>query len=132
MRVTHFGITALFVALTVAGCCKSGEESSNPPPTTTAVAPPPPTVAVVDFSGTYSSNWGTTTFAQTGTTVTATYPRGNMNGTVTGDTLNCTWFEGASTGKARLFKMPNGDVKGTWGNGASATNGGPWLFTRKF
>ena len=129
MRVTLYGTVILISTLAVAGCCKSNEET-NPPPTTTAATPPVP--AADSFAGTYTSNWGSTTFRQSGTSVTATYPRGNMTCVASGDTLDCTWYEGAATGKARLFKMTNGDIKGTWGSGSSSTNGGPWLFKRKF
>ena len=45
-----------------------------------------------------------------------------------GSTLECDWREASAAGKAKLTKEADGSIKGTWGNGSSATNGGPWLF----
>lgn len=83
------------------------------------------------FAGTYDSAWGVTTFAQEGTRVTAKYPKGNVSCSAAGNTLDCDWREASAQGKARLIKQANGTISGTWGDGASATNGGPWVFTPK-
>lgn len=84
--------------------------------------------ATVSFAGTYKSTWGPTVFSQDGNRVTAKYPNGNMTCTATGNTLDCNWVEGSTFGKAKLVKEASGSIKGTWGNGGSATNGGPWIF----
>jgi hypothetical protein len=95
-------------------------------------APPAPgggsASTATSFAGTYKSTWGQTVIAQDGTKVTATYPRGTMTCQASGNTLDCDWREGANIGKARLTKQANGSIHGTWGNGASATDGGPWIF----
>jgi hypothetical protein len=84
---------------------------------------------MTSFAGTYKSNWGPTVFTQSGSTVSATYARGSMTCAASGNALDCTWREGAATGKARLTKDASGVIAGTWGNGLSATNGGPWNFS---
>ncbi len=81
------------------------------------------------FAGTYKTNWGPTTFTQNGAAIAATYPKGTMTCQPTGNTLDCDWKEGAAAGKAKLTKEADGSLKGTWGNGASNTNGGAWVFT---
>ena len=85
--------------------------------------------ATASFAGTYRSTWGPTVFTQSGTAVAAKYPNGTMTCQASGKTLDCDWREAASAGKARLTKEPDGTLKGTWGKGASATDGGPWLFS---
>jgi hypothetical protein len=97
--------------------------------TDTGSAPAPGGGAATSFAGTYKSNWGPTVFAQAGSTVTATYSRGNMTCKAAGSALDCDWREGAASGKAHLVKNANGTLTGTWGNRASATDGGPWLFS---
>jgi hypothetical protein len=98
--------------------CLGGRSNAAQSTTTTA------------FAGTYRSNWGATVFTQDGTRVNAKYPRGSMTCQATGNTLDCDWRENATSyGKARLAKEPNGSITGTWGNGSSATSGGPWTFT---
>lgn len=81
------------------------------------------------FTGSYQSNWGPTAFTQNGSNVTASYSRGTMACQATGSTLDCTWQEGLTSGKAKLTKMTDGSIRGTWGTGTSATNGGNWTFT---
>lgn len=111
--------------LGTSGCCKKNKpDDSNPAPVPT----PTTGAATKRFEGTYTSNWGITTFTETGTTVTAKYPKGTMTCNASADTLNCDWFEGGATGKARLTLQPDGSITGTWGKGTSATNGGPWTF----
>jgi hypothetical protein len=88
----------------------------------------PSTGGTPSFAGTYRSNWGATVFTQTGSQVTAKYPRGSMTCAASGSALDCDWREGSMAGKAHLVKEPNGSIDGTWGNGSSATNGGPWVF----
>ena len=92
-------------------------------------APNPKAATTTSFAGTYKSNWGLTTFAQSGNSIAVAYPRGSMTCQPTGNTLDCVWKEGTLSGRASLTKQPDGSIKGTWGSGASATNGGPWVFT---
>lgn len=99
------------------GIAKAGPTTKSEPATTTS------------FAGTYKSNWGPTVFAQNGAAIVATYPNGSMACQPSGNTLDCDWKEAKSAGKAKLTKQPDGSLKGTWGTGTSATNGGPWLFT---
>ncbi len=89
-----------------------------------------PKSAPANFAGTYRSTWGATVFTQNGSAVTAKYDKGSMVCRASGDTLDCDWKEAASSGRAKLVLAPDGTMKGTWGTGASATNGGPWLFSR--
>jgi len=110
------------LSLLASGCCKGNDGATTDPGTTTAEK---------RFEGTYTSNWGDTTFTEVGSTVTARYPKGSMTCSAAGDVLNCDWVEGAATGKAALTRQANGDITGTWGNGTSSTNGGPWSFTKK-
>jgi hypothetical protein len=88
----------------------------------------PPVAAGVTFAGTYKSNWGPTVFTQTGNTVNAKYPNGSMTCQAAGSALDCDWREGALAGRAKLAKQADGSIRGTWGNGASATAGGSWTF----
>ena len=97
--------------------------------TDTSSAPAPGGGTTTNFAGTYKSNWGTTVFTQTGANVNATYARGTVTCVASGPSLDCDWREGAASGKARLTKDSSGAIKGTWGNRASATDGGPWLFS---
>lgn len=123
-------VLAATSVLLASGCCKSKSEEATPVSAETAAATATAAPSEKRFEGTYSSNWGTTTFRETGTTVTAKYPKGTMTCKATGDTLDCDWFEGGARGKATLTRQSNGNISGTWGKGSSATNGGPWLFTR--
>lgn len=101
--------------------CLGGASKAAP---TTKSAP-----ATASFAGTYKTNWGPTVFAQNGTAIAATYPNGSMTCQPSGNTLDCDWKEAKAAGKAKLTKEADGSLKGTWGTGTSATNGGAWLFT---
>ena len=101
--------------------CLGGKASAS-------VTSAPSAGGAVSFAGTYTSTWGPTTFSQVGARVTARYPKGSMTCTAVGNALDCDWRESAMFGKARLVKELNGSIDGTWSNGGSATNGGPWLF----
>jgi hypothetical protein len=84
----------------------------------------------VSFTGSYNSTWGKADFVQTGNHVNVKYARGTMTCTASGNALDCDWDEGAGgTGKAKLVKETGGAIRGTWGKGPSATNGGAWVFT---
>jgi hypothetical protein len=83
------------------------------------------------FGGVYVSTWGDTTFTENGASVKGAYPSGTLDCKATGANLDCTWIEGSTMGRAKLVRQASGDLSGTWGNGASATDGGMWLFRRK-
>lgn len=93
----------------------------------TAAASPATTTS---FTGSYNSTWGKADFTQTGNNVSVKYARGTMTCTAAGNALDCDWDEGpGGKGKAKLVKETGGAIRGTWGNGTSATNGGAWVFT---
>lgn len=104
--------------------CLGGSGASKAP-----AAPNAKGTATTSFAGTYRSNFGPTTFAQNGSAIAATYPKGSMVCQPSGNTLDCDWKEGGLSGKAKLTKAADGTLNGTWGNGASNTNGGSWVFT---
>ncbi len=104
--------------------------SASTKPSATASGTAAATGDVENFAGVYQSNWGKSTFTQTDTTVSVVYPRGTMSCVAKGKTLYCRWKEGAATGGAVLTKQANGNISGTWGNGPSSNNGGPWNFTK--
>ncbi len=104
-------------------------ETATPPPPTTPTAQTPPPPSGESFAGVYRSTYGDVRVRQTGTQVDGTYPGGTLKCVPSGKTLACDWKDNYGVGKAKLDKQANGDLKGTWGNGASETNGGSWLFT---
>jgi hypothetical protein len=107
--------------------------ATTPPtatPTAVATATAPATGEVEDFAGTYTSNWGKSTFTQNAANITVVYPRGTMGCVAKGKTLYCRWNEKGTTGGAILTKQANGNVTGTWGNNASSTDGGSWTFSK--
>jgi hypothetical protein len=122
-------MTVMAAALLATGCSKNKTDETGSEPILTP-APAAAVPAAKRFEGTYNSEWGTTTFRETGTAVTAQYPRGSVTCSAAGDTLSCDWVEGGLRGKASLTRQPNGDIAGTWGSGSSATDGGPWSFKR--
>jgi hypothetical protein len=97
---------------------------SSGKPATAAPAPG----STTSFAGSYKSTWGQAVVTQVGNDVAVKYARGNMTCTAAGNALDCSWREGATAGKAKLVKETSGTIRGTWGNGASATDGGAWVF----
>jgi len=111
---------------------ESTAESDAPADTGTAApADTPPPATGEQFAGIYTSTYGEVRMRQLGTAVTGTYPGGKLTCTPTGTALDCDWKDNYGVGKAKLDKQASGDLKGTWGNGASPSNGGMWLFTLK-
>ena len=41
----------------------------------------------------------------------------------------CSSLDPGGSGKAKLVKETSGTIRGTWGKGSSATDGGAWVFT---
>jgi hypothetical protein len=103
---------------------------------TPTVAPEPVPTPVVeekieDFKGTYVTNWGKAKCTQVKRNVNCLYAgkSGSMDCKVVGDKeLDCDWDEPGASGKSKLTKKDDGRLVGTWGNGQSSTNGGPWVF----
>jgi hypothetical protein len=105
----------------VSACsCLGG--SGKPP-----AAPPPGSAE--NFTGSYKSTFGQAAITQAGNAVTIKYARGVATCTAAGNALDCSWREGATAGKAKLVKETGGTIRGTWGNGSSAIDGGAWVFT---
>ena len=131
MRATS--VLIVIVAALIA--CKKEEK---PAPAPAAAEPPKaatPAAAteekIEDFRGTWTSNWGKAKCTQVKRNVNCLYAgkSGSMDCKVVGDKdLECDWEEPGLTGKAKLTKKDDGRLVGTWGNGSSATNGGPWIF----
>jgi hypothetical protein len=87
------------------------------------------------FSGTWKTAWGPVTLAQVGNKVTGRYAgrfTGKIEGEHDGSSLRLTWIQtNGERGKAVFVLSPGGDrFTGTWGSGASSTNGGAWNGTR--
>lgn len=89
----------------------------------------PASGSATSFAGSYNSTWGQAVFTQAGNNVSVKYARGTMTCTASGNALDCDWHEGAPSGRAKLVKETGGTIRGTWGNGPSATDGGAWVFT---
>lgn len=85
--------------------------------------------SATSFVGSYKSTFGQAVITQVGNDVTIKYARGTATCTAAGNALDCSWREGATAGKAKLVKETSGTIRGTWGNGASALDGGAWVFT---
>jgi hypothetical protein len=103
-----------------------------PPPATTA--PPEPQEKITDFRGSYTTNWGSAKCTQVKRNVNCLYggKSGGLQCKVVGeDELDCDWDEPGLSGKAKLTKKEDGRLVGTWGNGESYKNGGPWIFKPK-
>ncbi len=84
------------------------------------------------FDGRYTTNWGDCTLSQNGIVVSGVCARGTaITCAAVGKTLTCDWTEKTGRGKATLSKTSTGALVGTWGKGASSTDGGPWTFTPK-
>lgn len=83
------------------------------------------------FDGEYDSEYGDAKFTQQGHDVHVTYPNGTLSCVVEGPHLDCAWDESGTTGRALLTRQPNGNIVGTWGDGASNTDGGTWVFKRR-
>jgi hypothetical protein len=103
-------------------CLGGGGKAAGPGATGT-------TPAAISFAGSYKSAWGQTVFTQTGNQVSGTYPNGTISCVASGSVADCDWKEAKGVGKAKLAKDAGGAIRGTWGNGSSATDGGAWNFT---
>lgn len=85
------------------------------------------------FGGLWDTNFGAATIrtASGSADLAIDYRDGTMQCKPTGDKLACAWTEGSTHGKAELTIESPRVMRGTWGNDASATDGGAWLFVRR-
>ena len=124
--------SALALAALLA-CKKSAPTESTPTPqadpvTTPAPADPTttgtPAATAKNFGGTWNTAWGRVTLTQTGSSV---------SGQVDGSAASITWTQtNGESGKAKFTLSADGDsFTGTWGSGASSTNGAAWNGKRK-
>ena len=103
-----------------------------------AIAQGAPPTAKVD--GAWDTTWGggqaLLDLRQKGTAVTGIYSGtndGRVKGTIAGNVLTGSWLGAAndSGGFVLKFSADGKSFSGTWGMGASKTDGGPWEGKRK-
>ncbi|MCS6899538.1 MAG: hypothetical protein NZX77_07190 [Polyangiaceae bacterium] len=59
------------------------------------------------------------------------YPRGVMNCRIEEPvTFRCQWQSGEARGQAVFRAQEDGTLRGSWGRGESAEDGGPWVLAR--
>jgi hypothetical protein len=131
MRTTFAAALCVFTALIA--CKNSGPAPAKDTAPTAApvVTSSAPEDKVEDFHGTYTTNWGKAHCTQVKRNVNCLYAgkSGSLDCKVVGEKeLECDWEEPGLSGKAKLTKKGDGRLVGTWGNGSSASNGGPWSF----
>ena len=84
------------------------------------------------LDGSWDTNWGPATITTNrSNNVHVDYVQGTADCTATDRKLACTWQEGGSGGGAELVIETQHVVRGRWGTGASATDGGVWVFVRR-
>lgn len=104
-----------------------------------------PSEAAPNVPGSVAGRWGTQwgsqvcnlVLTQNGTQVTGRYtsvgaPPGTVQGTLNAGVLTGTWSDegGGGGGIVLTFTPDTQRFTGTWGSGASSTNGGSWTGTR--
>jgi len=131
MKRVLLGVFSLCIAV---GCDKpsdGGKGEAKGASSAAASSQPTAAAPAVVFAGTYRAAWGDTVFTASGGAVNATYPGGTLACVPHESALDCTWKEGAQSGKAQLTRGASGVIEGSWGNGDSARDGGKWTFTPK-
>lgn len=131
-------ITGALVLTAMLACKRSAPSSeSTPSPQFEPVASPTEgTSAAASFAGSWDTAWGKVTLTQTGGAVAGQYVgqfTGNVSGQVEGNVATLTWTQtNGENGRAKFTLSADGQrFTGTWGSGASATNGGPWNGKRR-
>lgn len=83
------------------------------------------------LDGSWDSNWGTATITSNARGVHFDYADGTIECTTHDRKLSCNWQETAVSGGAELVIETEHVLRGRWGTGASATDGGVWMFVRR-
>jgi hypothetical protein len=125
-RQLTFAPVVLFLSATLLTFAGAADAQSAPP------------VAKVD--GAWETTWGggqaLLDLRQKGTAVTGIYSGSNdgrVKGTIAGNVVTGSWLGAAndSGGFVLKFSADGKSFTGTWGMGASKTDGGPWEGKRK-
>lgn len=133
-------ITSALALAALLACKKSSPSSESVPTPGPVPAPaqgsPPSAVTAQSFTGNWSTAWGPVSLTQNGDSISGNYSgkfTGVLNGTAKDGVADITWKQtNGEHGKARFTLASDGNsFKGTWGSGASFTNGGKWNGTRK-
>lgn len=82
-----------------------------------------------DWTGRWRSTFGVVEFAQTGRKVTGVYPGGTLTCDAPGLDLVCGWADNTGSGRAKFHWDNSDSASGTFGNGASDSDQGPWTLT---
>lgn len=136
---------AAALALAALLACKKSAPPTESTPTPVPAPQPPPTAASTEekpaataksFTGSWDTAWGKVTLVQSGSAVTGDYSgqfKGKLAGDAEGNVATLTWTQtNGETGKAKFTLSADGEsFAGTWGSGASASNGGVWNGKRK-
>ena len=83
------------------------------------------------LDGVWDTNWGAAKIETTRAGVHVEYTDGQMDCTEHERKLTCNWTQGSMTGVAELAIESTRVLRGRWGNGASSTDGGAWVFVRR-
>lgn len=129
-------VTAMATAMMTWLACKGDDVSTADSAAAHATRPQPRAIDVgpdapagpVRFEGKYDSTEGPATLTQDGLKVTIHYKTGHADCTAAESTLLCTWHEGQNYGQAKIVRLEDGKIVGTWGVGASEKSGGEWSF----
>ncbi len=90
-----------------------------------------PLVRGAGLGGAWHTNWGIAHVTDTGHGIHVDYVRGTMDCEPRASQhLRCDWSEGSASGRAELVIESQSVLRGTWGSGASADDGGLWVFVR--
>jgi hypothetical protein len=94
-----------------------------------------PKRAIVNVTGTYSSNWNDVSLVQEGTSVRGTYVccgGGTIDGRVIeGSIIRYTWRQPGGHGEGVWRVTKSRRLDGTWGLRQSDNDGGPWTLVPK-
>jgi hypothetical protein len=85
-----------------------------------------------ELHGLWDTNWGVAAVSGRGARLHIDYPNGSMECDVReSQRLACQWTEASSSGEAELVIESLRVLRGRWGSGASAKDGGPWVFVKR-
>jgi hypothetical protein len=83
------------------------------------------------LDGAWDSNWSSATITSNTRGVHVDYADGSIDCTVHDRKLSCTWQETTVGGGAEFVIETERVLRGRWGTGSSATDGGNWVFVRR-